>query len=230
MLNHARIAGILRVSPATASVYVELLTHGGLSRENLQRLTGMAAWEIDMALEELSRFVRTDGDAYRVREERKPPGICRIMRDCEPIGIVQCEGWEGIRHVYREILEEAIKTGGSILALENNASNSEIGDKFVRSYVRRRAKHGIDARVICPDTPEDRKYRDRYEGEFTKIKLLPGLRVEANVNIVGNLVMAFSTNPLQGTLRRNRAEAETWKSVFEMLWESGSKLDRAERF
>jgi hypothetical protein len=135
----------------------------------------------------------------------------------EPLGIVKYEGWEGIREVYEEVLAEAIRTGEDILAFESN-KEFNLGEEFTEEYVKNRFKNKIKAFVICPTAPEDHKYKDNHENKFTKIKLIKDLKFDANVNIVGDLVMTFSPNPEQGTLRRDRSEANTWKSLFKFMW------------
>ena len=137
----------------------------------------------------------------------------------ERLGIIKYDGWEGIRRIYLEVLEEAIQTKSDIYALENNIPNSEIGELFIEEYVNKRIENNVIAHVICPQRAEDKDYKSEYQSEHTKIKLIENLPIDANINVVGDLVMSFSTKPLHGTLRRNKAEANTWRIVLQKLLE-----------
>ena len=150
----------------------------------------------------------------------------RLMNDNEEemktearqLGIVKYEGQEGIKQVYLEVLEEAIKTGEDILAFERN-EGFDVEEEFVEKYVGSRVQNKVSAQVICPATKEDEAYKKNHENKYTKIKLIKELDLDANINVVGDLVMTFSTNPEQGTLRRDRSEANTWKTLFRFLWD-----------
>ena len=72
--------------------------------------------------------------------------------------------------------------------------------------------------MITPGTAADTQYKTQHEGAYTQVKTIKDLNIDANVNIVGNLVMTFSINEPKGTLQRDISSANTWKAVFEKLW------------
>ncbi len=144
---------------------------------------------------------------------------------CEPalerkevISILKYEGWEGVRQVYMEVLEEAIKKGEPILAFEDNEEHDLFRKEFFDNYIQKRFASKVKAYVLGPNNASNRRYKKRAEGEFTEVTLLDNFNVETNINIVGDLLMTFSLNPIQGTIRRNYKEAKTFKTIFWKMW------------
>ena len=239
-INLQDISESLHIQPVSADIYIELLTHGELTLKMLKKMLVLTKKQINDGLEELlqKRYILMVENAKKEkvyqalsmlqleeRIEREQETVKRLkkfiipqIQPPEKLGILKYEGFEGIRRVYIEILEEAIKTHQTIYAIENKLSNSEIGEIFLNNYFIKRIRNKVKAYVICPYNLEDKKYKEECEGEFTEVKLIKKLEVDANINIVGDLVMVFSPNPPQGTLRRNDAEAITWKSIFMKLW------------
>lgn len=151
---------------------------------------------------------------FNVKKGRFPkPQSIEKEGSIEDLGIIKYEGWEGIKRAYEEILAEAIKTGEDILAFERN-KDFNMEEIFTKEYVDSRIRHKVKALVICPQTKEDYQYKKKYENKYTKVKLIKNLLLDASINIVGDLIMSFSTNPERGTLRRDKAEANTLKFLF----------------
>jgi len=134
------------------------------------------------------------------------------------LSVFKYNDWKGIEMVYLEILEEAIKTGDDILAIEKNEELDVIRKCFFEGYIRKRIKNKIKACVINPDTPSDRDYKKMAGGAFTKIMTLGNFDFEDNIIVTGDVVITFSVNPTQGTIRRNRKEANTFKALFWRVW------------
>lgn len=166
--------------------------------------------EVEKQEKKLSETKQANQDLKRGKEN--------FLRTSKKTGIMIYEGWEGIRNVYVEVLAEAVKTKQDILAIESNINNTDLGEGFLEMYIENRIKHKIKALVVCPCTSQDMEYKKIYKSKYTYVKLLKNFPIDANINIVGDLVMTFSTNPPQGTLHRSRAEAQTWCEVFKKLW------------
>lgn len=233
---------MLYIQQTDADVYVTLLTHGELSKEELKSLFGAGNVKIDKAILNLLKrgliweLANDKGDhIYQalsmLQLEEKLERDREIVRHLkkfvmpkiqqpQKLGIVRYEGIEGIQKVYIEVLEEAKKTGETILAFETELDAPPIGKVFLENYIENRIKSGVRAFVIAPDTQADRTYKKNYQGKFTFVKLVPGLEIEANINIVGDLVMSYAIDAQEGVLRRNSSEANTLKSAFMKLWES----------
>lgn len=219
----------------TANVYVELLSLRQLSKAEMKLFLDIDNEELDRSLTTLENhnlisfdetqaiFAPLPLDTYGSEDSETVENIKRVMfqiKDSEDIGIVKYEGWDGIRKVYLEVLEEAIRTGEDIYAFEHNLNNAIIGDGFTESYIRRRVENNVRALVICPINEEDKQYKDCYQSECTTVKLVDSFELDANINVVGDLVMSFCSDPAEGTLRRNRAEATTLKAIFKKIWNS----------
>jgi len=234
------ISKLLYVSKESASVYLEIFTNSKLSIEKLVTLTSLSLQEVKDSVNELiSRgFIQkiqgvNEDNVFQAMSMMQIES--RLNRDVESFNhlkkiilpqvqkpdrleIMKYDGWEGIRQVYLEVLEEAVATGEDIYAFEYNLDNSNIGEKFFDLYIKNRIQNKVIAHVICPENVVDKQYKNEIDGQFTNIKLLKDFSVNANINIVGELVMVFSTDYPRGTLRRNKAEADTLRSVFKKLW------------
>ena len=104
--------------------------------------------------------------------------------------------------------------------IKNGIDIENLGASFTDNYIRKRINSKIKAYVITPDTPQDREYKGNFEGNYTFIRLIHDFKIKANINIVGDLVMTFTIDPAQGTLRRNADEAQTLKVIFHKLWDT----------
>lgn len=237
------LAKLLHLKMLPTEVYISLLIHGELTRDQLKTLMDKKDDEIQESIDRLLernmilRVGNSEEEMYEVTSfdlleeevEKQREALADLKKFViyqslrpEKLGVLTFEGLEGIRNVYLEVLEEALKTKQNIYAIENNRANVRIGNQFFDEYIQRRTEKGIKAYILSPYTIEDKEYQNRFQSSFTKIKLLKNFPINANINIVGNLVMSFSLNPPQGALRRNKAEAQTWKEVFQKLWRKKS--------
>ncbi len=229
------LSAFMELEPTGAEIYIQLLLHGILSQAELQKLIDVpkAKIEKEIAVLQKKQLISEIGAPAKKRfqaaslfhleeDQNVPREAIEILRQIvvkpQEVSIMKYHGWEGVREVYHEILKEAEKTQASIFAFENNIQNLYLGEDFLHKYIGRRVQNKIKAYVICPFTPQDIRYKEEFRSQFTKIKLIKELSIDANVNIVGNLVMSFSASPPQGTLRRDQAEAHTLRAIFQELW------------
>jgi|GEM_PF-2572745 len=239
-IRYQDIAELLGISLSSAKIYLELLIHQNLTLDEIHKFTNIQKKSLQKELKDLidHNFVRKlqtaknqfvyEGISLIHLEEKLERDkivfqhlkkiIIPAVQPAQKLGIIKYEGIEGIRKIYLEILEEAKKTGEDILAIESGIDVEVLGDAFLHHYITQRVKKGIKAFVISPSSSSDKKYKEDYEGKLTAIKLLPDFKIHSNMNIVGDLVMTFSLSPDQGTLRRDKAEAETLKAIFKKLW------------
>ena len=240
-LTPQEISSLLHVGINAANIYMLLTTNGALPIKAICELLEISNDEVnksilelefhnlvfetiidDKAIYEAASIMQLEDKISRDQEtiNNLRGSIIPSIQSKEKINLVRYEGFEGIRKVYIEILEEAIRTKEPILAFENNEINSKIGTAFFDNYIKKRTQNKVQALVICPKGEADKAYQENFESEFTKIKLIEDFPIGSNVNITGKLVMTFSTNPSQGTLRSNQQEAKTLKAVFHKLWKS----------
>jgi sugar-specific transcriptional regulator TrmB len=238
-LDLQKIGDGLDLEPIAADVYVSVLAHGELKKEELQLLLELSEHQVASSLEHLLargfiRIVPGNGnDEYEAVPLSELPMPLQqrtsLLRELErfipptlqlsqKLGIVKYEGLPGIRKAYLEVLEEAKQTKEPILAFEKGTDAASLGAAFIDKYVQRRIGAGIEAYVLSPAAAEDKAYKEKYEGKLTHVKLLPAFDIKANINIVGDLVMSFDLDPAQGTLRRDHGEVATLKALFWELW------------
>ena len=243
MLSLQDISTLLNISSMSAEIYFELLVHGEFPKKQLLKIFDAKPEEINQGLEELlSKHliyeIHDNGySSYQAgsfllleeqleRQKRTLKNLKQIIRQIikppKP-GIIVYEGVEGIRKVYEEILEEALQTQEDILAFERGVDLENLDETFIDKYIAKRIRKKIKAYVITPDALPDRKYLENYEGNYTFIKMLSDFPIKANFNIVGDLVMAFSPNPIKGILIRDADIATTLKVFFRGYWERNSK-------
>lgn len=241
-INVPEIAELLGLDLVSANIYIELLVHGRLSKTEVVSLISEKDEKvnagIEMLIEKGFASIITNGENQEVLEvvrirhlEEKLDRDKTILnnlknfvvpqiRPPEKLSIMKYEGWQGLRRAYSELLEEAIRLETNIYAFEANDINNEgLGETFLKNYVESRISKKVHAYVLCPRNAEDEEYKEQFESEFTHIKLVDDFPLEAIVNVVGNLVMTFSNNPPQGTLRRSEAEANTWRAIFDFMWQ-----------
>ncbi|MDF2379600.1 MAG: hypothetical protein P1V18_05300 [Candidatus Gracilibacteria bacterium] len=230
-INLAEIAEMFDFNEITADVYVELCALRKLTKDELLSFLEYDEKDIDESLtlleeKKLLLFEETTASFIPLElsqlDEDLIENVKKVLfslKESESIGIVKYEGIEGIKRVYLEVLGEAIKKGEDILAFES-AQDAEILDTdFIDHYIKRRIDNKISAHVITPNEDVDIEYKKEYQDNYTFIKMIPDFKIDANINVVGDLVMTFSLHePFTGTLRRDHSEAATLKEIFQKLW------------
>lgn len=235
-----RVGSFLGIRPRSADLYMAFLAHDTLSPTEVQQLFGLPEQEVKLHLQELvgkgliqSIQENGSGSVYQAvslvgMADRftKNPALLTTLESFLPttvrlapqLGIVKYEGLDGIRRAYLEILEEAKKCGEPILAFEKGVDAQTLGIPFIDRYIRKRLQAKVEAYIISPSENADKEYKQKYEGPLTHVKIVPSIDIHANINIVGDLVMSFDLDPAQGTLRKDRSEAQTFKAIFRELW------------
>ncbi len=220
-------------------VLTELLMHGSLTASQISLFTGKDESKVQKSILSLLKagFLLENGNGDDAIWEAKTlseieqkdllnPKQVRYLRsvvmldEVENLRIMKYTGLKGIRKVYLEVLNEAITNGDTIYAFESNRKKSDLDATFLDKYAKKRIRNKVRASVIAPKNESDTQYKREYEGKYTEVKLVDDLSLDVNVNIVGDLVMTFSLNPPEGTLRRSKAEADTWRSIFMTIWKS----------
>ena len=131
------------------------------------------------------------------------------------------EGEEGIKNVYAD----TIKEGKDILAFVSVATafKSPLNDYLNQQYVQQRAEKKIMAKVIAPDAPLAKEYKNRDAKEYRETKLIPekDYPFSIEINIYGNKVafMSFKANELMGVIIESKEIAKTMGLIHKFFWE-----------
>lgn len=233
------IANIIGLSEAALEVYFFLSKSGELPTDKLMEVSELSPEELQNAIDELTQkhlitpqnnsnqqilFARTILEMQeqaerhlKMLEDLKYFILPKIHSD-ENKKFFRFQGWEEIRQVYIELLEEAYKSKSALLAFENNVVNNNLGDDFVKKYIDLRVQYKVKAYVICPNSKQDQKYRKEFSSKYTEIKLIPNLHIDENINVSKSVVMSFSPETLDGDFHRNKSKANTLESIFWKIW------------
>jgi hypothetical protein len=233
--NFSKIAKSFGLDELALNLYVYLFVHGSMKIDSLVLLSGEKESFLSEVLNEmivkgfvfkiddyffavpLNRLVNSTGfDAICVKNFQD--FMLAMTEDADEIGLIKYEGWDGVKRAYIEVLEEAIQSGLPILAFENGDFTSQLGNDFIKDYVHKRLEYRVRAMVICPNNKSSDRYRSDFSSDLTQVKLLDDFEAYSCFNIVSDVVMTFSDNPIRGTLWRNRSDAKTMASVFHQLW------------
>ena len=238
------VSQLLHVSKDASEIYVILLKHGVLTEKKVMKLLDLSEKAFKKAIEKLTIrnlvILRQDSKNQTILEttsimqleeklDRDMESLSNLkntivpsIQPIEKINLVRYEGFEGIRKVYIEVLEEAIKTNEPILAFESipDKEDSPIGKIFLENYLTKRLENNIEAKIIAPATQASKEYKESNENNLTQAKLLEDFNLKNTINITGDLVMSYSINPPLGTLRRNPLEAGSLKAIFNKIWKN----------
>lgn len=133
--------------------------------------------------------------------------------------IIFYEGLEGIKDVYRDTLQYPDQ---EMLAWVSQDAFSILDEEFIRYYIPKRIEKKIWVRVIAPDTPEIKDYKNRETSELRKTKLINSEKypIEVEIDLYGKNkigVMAFKEKV--GLIMESQKMYNTLKSIFEMYWD-----------
>jgi sugar-specific transcriptional regulator TrmB len=129
------------------------------------------------------------------------------------------EGQEGIKAVYQDTLEE----GKEIKCLVGWQSMVKAMPDYWSFYIAERVKRDIWVRALADRSPESATYQAQGEKELRELRLLPEgtSPFQTEVNIYGDKVaMLTFGQELSGVIIESKDIADTWRMVFEMIWNS----------
>lgn len=136
------------------------------------------------------------------------------------------EGIEGMKHVY----EDTLTSSGPIRAYGNyDVMYGTMGDYFP-AYYRRRAKKGIKAIAIVPDSPLARERVSKNSEESRELAVVPKEKfdITPDIEIYDNKVMITSWREKLGIIIESAEIADAMKKIFELAWAEAKRQD-AER-
>ena len=136
------------------------------------------------------------------------------------------EGKDSIEKIYTDILL-TMKINRDpqkeILEISSGESTFEIMPEHRKQFINKRIKERIPIRWLAPDEPVSRKLDETSAREFRKIKFFDGKKYKFNVEIgiYANKVSLVSLSKEHGgVIIENKSLAESFRSLFNLLWDS----------
>lgn len=128
------------------------------------------------------------------------------------------EGLDGIIQIY----EHTLKQSNDKLAYScaPDVTNPDL-KKYLNQYTRRRAKAGLKARAIFPNTQESQTYLNQKQKYLLDGRLVPQDKFpfKSEINIYGDFIAYISiTGNLHGVILHSAEIAATERSIFELAW------------
>ena len=133
------------------------------------------------------------------------------------------EGLEGMKRVY----EDTLTSTEPIRAYANyDDMHRAMGDYFP-SYYQRRAKKGILAIGIVPDSPLARERARLNTEEDRQLAVVPTNRftISPDIEVYDNKVMIASWREKLGIIIESKEIADAMKQIFGLAWEEAKRLD-----
>lgn len=150
------------------------------------------------------------------------PGLALSYTHSTEKPVVQVyEGVEGLKEVYND----TITVGEPIFALlQSSVVEPELFDWLTKTYVKKRVKAKIHAKVIVASGPESRNYVEESKDSYRTTKLIDNKRFpfQHEIDIYGDKVaiIHFKKNePLIGIIIHHPQIAQTMKAWFDLTWE-----------
>jgi len=237
----------LDLSPAERTAYETLLTFGPMAPPSLAKSAGLTRVNGYAALRGLTQkglAQETDVNKKRVYSPEPPTKLQELahqkteavradMQSVEAIipalmnqytlisdkpGISHYEGLEGIRQIYEDSLRPPHHQES--LVLRSVYDSKEI-ESYILKYIKRRAKLGVKNRMLTPyfDTSLDDNALLRERRFLPKDKF----SLPTEISIYGDKVSLVSLRKdLIGTVIQSKDVAQTFRILFELLWEQAS--------
>lgn len=230
------------LSPREAQVYSAALELGPAGALQIARKTGMNRPTVYVVLDALKKrglievqlqglkqkFAAADPDQFDaiIAEQKKrfdsilPDMIALYKLRGSKSQIKYFEGQEGIKSVYETLLRE-IKAGDPYYVMsdqDNWSANFDI--KWLESFIERRSRKKLDARIILPDSERNRfvKSMDAAWGERTR--LIPKPLKTDIVMYPNRYIINSLTAPMGSIVIENAEVIATQLELFRFTWDS----------
>lgn len=134
------------------------------------------------------------------------------------------EGVEGMKQVY----EDTLTAKEPIHAYANyDDMHRTMGDYFP-DYYKRRAKKGIVAIGIVPDSPLARERASKNKEEARQLAIVPAstFSISPDIEIYDNKVVILSWREKLGIIIESAEIADAMKKIFGLAWAEAERLDK----
>lgn len=235
-----------------AKIYLAVLELGQTSVSRIARKSGIKRTTVYLSLENLikrgllSQIIK-DGKKFvfaedprvleRIMEERKNR-IAKLMPeilsfanliDKKP-AVRYFEDTDGVKEVLQDVLNYPNQ---EVLMMYSESSVLDFEDKFFSDYfVPERVKRKISARVLIPDNEVMRANMATNQQSLRQSKMLPPnlFNIQIEIMIYGkNKINLSSFKEKFGMIIESQIIHDSFKSIFEILWNSDIKEKQKEQ-
>lgn len=224
------------------AVYLALLQLGRASAYSVAQKSGLKKPTTYVILDELiekglvSRvprvkkqlFVaRSPEEAFGVAEEKlslakkKLPELLALTKgEKTRVHVAYFEGVSGVKQLMEYGIKELHGQEMSGFYAVDNDIDAELSSYFKDDWAPRMKKAGIKIRMIAPEHPSLKEYRDADASFDRQYKGIPYDQYSSEVAIdtIGDIVRIQDYKNLQGVAIENADVAKTVKEIFEMVW------------
>ncbi|NTW14759.1 MAG: hypothetical protein HGA38_00120 [Candidatus Moranbacteria bacterium] len=152
------------------------------------------------------------------------PEMTSLYRKGDRPKVYFYEGEEGLKRVY----EDTLTATGPIVAYATYEDMHKALPGYFPDYYKRRAKKGIFARGIVPETPLAYERVREDKNEARELALVPADRYtfSPDIEIYDNKIMIASWREKLGIIIESGEIADAMKKIFELAWIAAKGMDR----
>ena len=236
----------LGINEKESAVYVALLQLGRASAYSISEKSGLKKPTTYVVLDELIKkalvykiprerkqlyMARSPEQVFAMTEERlklakeKLPELLAFSRDEQKkVNVMYFEGVNGIKHMLEyKIKEMEGKELVGFYATDENFdqdTKNEFDEYFKKEWNEKMLKNKISMRIVAPDGPTMKPYRDVDKKYGRMVKIVPKELYSSDtaIDVIGDIVRIQDYKNTQGVLLENPGIAKTMREIFEMVW------------
>lgn len=136
------------------------------------------------------------------------------------------EGKEGIEKIFTDILltmKISKDSKKEICAISSGKDIFEFLPEHQKNFINKRVKERIPIRWIAPDIKISRELEKKSSAEYRKMKFFDAAKYQFNIEIdvyTDKIALISFGDELSGVIVENRSFASSFRSLFNLLWDS----------
>jgi sugar-specific transcriptional regulator TrmB len=154
--------------------------------------------------------------------EEKIPELLALTNELEKKPkIYFFEGLEGIKNIY----EDSLQAKTAIFTFTNPQDLVGLLKDYHDNYLQQRVKQKIPVHGLAPNDPVGQKSKMDGKSVLRDVRLFPADKysIHNEIMIYDNKVAIYSGKDEIGLLIENSTIANTWRNIWNMVWDSAEK-------
>src|SRR3990167_299106 len=221
------LSSVAKINRTSCYAILQTLTDKRLVSKSLQRGKQYFAPADPTRFDEILAEKQRKLDIWETRVRAIEEEFCKVyMKQVNRPNMKYVEGIEGLIALYEDSLTcqdpEGIRTYTCVNKL------TEVLSTYSRNYFERRARRGIKARVIAPDTPEGRVLKKLEREHFREIRLVPPEEFDFSpeIYLYDNKFSVMSFNEKFGFMVESQETVDALKRAWDLAWEWAESYDK----